>query len=106
LFEYLKNNFVKRKIILLLHHKPINHNKMKKVFFLVGFSIPILLSMTFRETSSYCGANPQIHFTIPVKPKSTILINHSEMSKYLKKGYQVQDSFETETGIELLMVKY
>lgn len=94
------------KIIILLPHKPINHNKMKKVFFLLGLSIPILFSMTFKEADSKSGHSPQVHFTIPLKPKSTILINHYEMSKYLKKGYQVQDSFETATGIKLLMVKY
>ena len=95
------------KIIILLPHKPINHNKMKKVFFLLGLSIPILFSMTFKEADIKSGhLNRQVHFTIPLKPKSTILINHYEMSKYLKKGYQVQDSFETATGIKLLMVKY
>jgi hypothetical protein len=54
---------------LYLRLKP-KDKEMKKVFFLVGFSIPILLSMTFREASSYCGANPQIHFTIPEAPKA------------------------------------
>lgn len=94
------------KIIILLPHKP-KDKEMKKVFFLVGFSIPILLSMTFKESSSYCGANPQIHFTIPVKPKSTILVNDRDLSKYLKKGYQVQEIIFGKNGTtQLLMVKY
>lgn len=80
---------------------------MKNVFFLIGFSIPILFSMTFQEADVIAGANPQIQFTIPVKPKSTILIYSQDLPKYLKKGYQVQDSFETATGrIKLLIVKY
>ena len=98
------------KIIILLPHKP-KDKEMKKVFFLVGFSIPILLSMTFSEANSYCGANPQIHFTIPVKPKSTILVNDRDLSKYLKKGYQVQEmiymgNYGTNGTTQLLMVKY
>ena len=95
------------KIIILLPHKP-KDKEMKKVFFLVGFSIPILLSMTFKESSSYCGANPQIHFTIPVKPKSTIIIDKGDLSTYLKKGYQVQQMVHTSNygTIKLLMVKY
>ncbi len=81
---------------------------MKKVFFLIGFSIPILLSMTLKEAKSQSLRSPKnVVFTIPVKPKSTILIYSQDLSKYLKKGYQVQDSFETATGtIKLLMVKY
>ncbi len=92
---------------LYLRLKP-KDKEMKKVFFLVGFSIPILLSMTFREASSYCGANPQIHFTIPVKPKSTIIIDKGDLSTYLKKGYQVQQMVHTSNygTIKLLMVKY
>ena len=81
---------------------------MKKVFFLVGFSIPILLSMTFKEANSNSGHSPQVHFTIPVKPKSTIIIDNCYMNKYLKKGYQVQQMVHT-TGderVKLLMVKY
>jgi hypothetical protein len=93
---------------LYLRLKP-KDKEMKKVFFLVGFSIPILLSMTFREANSYCGANPQIHFTIPVKPKSTIIIDKGDLSTYLKKGYQVQQMVLTSNNygtIKLLMVKY
>ena len=84
---------------------------MKKVFFLIGFSIPILLSMTFKEANSVSGHSPQVHFTIPVKPKSTIIIDKDDLSKYLKKGYQVQQMVHTPVpsaygAIKLLMVKY
>lgn len=100
MLEY-KNN-------ILLHHKP-KDKEMKKVFFLVGFSIPILLSMTFNEANSISGHSPQVHFTIPVKPKSTIIIDKDNLSKYLKKGYQVQQmvyNTSTISSITLLMVKY
>lgn len=79
---------------------------MKNVFFLVGLSIPILLSMTFQEADVIAGANPQIQFTIPVKPKSTILIKEYQLSKYLKKGYQVQEMVQTNGNLKLCMVKY
>lgn len=101
MLEY-KNN-------ILLPHKP-KDKEMKKVFFLVGFSIPILLSMTFNEAQSETHLAPQVVFTIPVKPKSTIIIDKHDLSKYLKKGYQVQEvsiSRYSDYGTtELLMVKY
>ena len=80
---------------------------MKNVFFLVGLSIPILLSMTFREADVIAGANPQIVFSVPIKPKATIIIEEYQLSKYLKKGYQVQDMAHTYNGyVRLCMVKY
>ena len=98
------------KIIILLPHKP-KDKEMKKVFFLVGFSIPILLSMTYSEAQSETHLASQVVFTIPVKPKSTILVYDRDLSKYLKKGYQVQEmlymgNYGTNGTTQLLMVKY
>ena len=95
------------KIIILLPHKP-KDKEMKKVFFLVGFSIPILFSMTYSEAQSETHLAPQVVFTIPVKPKSTIIIDKGDLSTYLKKGYQVQQMVHTSNygTIKLLMVKY
>jgi hypothetical protein len=98
LLEY-KNN-------ILLHHKP-KDKEMKKVFFLVGFSIPILLSMTFNEAQKKTGANPQIVYSVPIKPKSTLIVDSYDLREYLKKGYQVQNMVYTSQGhMFLLMVKY
>jgi hypothetical protein len=80
---------------------------MKNVFFLVGLSIPILLSMTFREADAKTGYSPQIVFSVPIKPKATIIIEEYQLSKYLKKGYQVQQMVHTYNGyLKFCMVKY
>lgn len=85
---------------------------MKKAYFLIGLSIPILFSMTFKEASSKTASSlPKIVYSVPIKPKSTIIVDGFMKSKYLKKGYQVQQMVHTPVpsnygAIKLLMVKY
>lgn len=71
-----------------------------------GIFMTLLLSMTVGEArKDTYSSQRQVVYLVPLKPKSTLLVrNCRNVSKYTKKGYQVQqiDSY----GDYVLFVKY
>jgi hypothetical protein len=83
---------------------------MKKIVLTLGLviaSIIILSSLTFNQANSKSGHSPQVQFTIPVAPKSTIITRETNVVfKYLKKGYQVQHAWSNNGWNYYVVVKY
>jgi hypothetical protein len=83
---------------------------MKKIALTLGIvvaSIITLSSLTFNQANSKSGYRPQVQFTIPVAPKSTIITKEiNVVFKYLNKGYQVQHAWSNNGWNYYVVVKY
>lgn len=61
----------------------------------VGFLMMILMSMTYSEAGTKTSnfVNHRIVYTVPLKPKSTIVIyTDKRLNELLSKGYQIQEA--------------
>jgi hypothetical protein len=82
---------------------------MKKIVLTIGIvvaSIITLSSLTFNQAKTKTYYASLIQFTIPVAPKSTIIVKHYDVLKYLKKGYQVQHAWSNNGWNYYVVVKY
>jgi hypothetical protein len=84
---------------------------MKKTILTVALvvaSIVTLSSLSYNDARAKNTYGPQINFTVPVAPKSTIVTDGLHVKRYLKKGYQIQNAWYNNTTYEnmYVVVKY
>ncbi len=71
---------------------------MKKTILTVALvvaSILTLSSLSYNDARAKNTYGPQINFTVPVAPKSTIITTGRHVKEYLKKGYQIQNAWSS-----------
>lgn len=84
---------------------------MKKSILTATFGVACILlfsSLTFNQADLITSTNPSIHFTTPLAPKSTFIVDQTSVYKYLKKGYQIQNAWYNSNTYEnsFVVVKY
>ena len=68
----------------------------------------MLMSLTYKEADKQSGHSPQVIFTVPVRPKSTVIVDECKVRMYLRNGYQVQNAwFNNRDNVNrFVLVKY
>ena len=69
---------------------------MKKMILTVVIIITVLVtlsSLTYKDAEKRTSTYTHIYFSIPIKPKMTVIVKEEKVYAYLKKGYQVQNAW-------------
>jgi hypothetical protein len=67
-----------------------------------------LSSLTYKQAGDKLCSSVHVTFTVPLKPKMTVIVKEEKVYAYLKKGYQVQNAWHdhsTHTNM-FVLVKY
>lgn len=62
-------------------------------FAVVFVLVFVLSALSYEQAYAKTPHSPQIHFIVPIKPKSTVITDDAHVYKYLKKGYQIQNAW-------------